>query len=79
MVVIFKQRMELKGEFTPGREVFIDFDNGKSIRGGITVEKVHKKNGKVTYDLAVPYGKNKKVILKEVDSSIVCTDPETLI
>jgi hypothetical protein len=76
MIVIFKQRHDLKGEFAPGREVYIDFNNDKSIKGGITVEKVHKKNGKVTYDLAVPYGENKKVILKEVDSSIVCADPE---
>lgn len=79
MIVEFKNRMELKGEFSIGQEVYIDFNNGKTLKGGITVEKVHKKAGKVSYDLSIPFGKDKLVILNGVDSSLVCADPETLI
>lgn len=79
MLVEFRHKYEMNGTFTIGNDVYLDLDNGNIFKAGFKIEKIHRNGDKVSYDLSVPAGDNKKVILKEVDSSIVCADPKDLI
>jgi hypothetical protein len=79
MLVEFKHKYEMDGTFSVGQEVYLDFNNSKCLKGGVKVAKVKKKGKKVAYDIEVPFGYDKTIILKEVDSALVCADPETLI
>lgn len=69
----------MDGTFSVGQEVYLDFNNSKSIKDGVKVAKVNKKGKKVTYDISVPFGYEETIILKQVDSALVCADPKTLI
>jgi hypothetical protein len=79
MIVEFKTRYEMDGTFSIGQEVYLDFNNSKCLKGGVKVAKINRKKGKVSYDISVPFGYEETIILKEVDSALVCADPKDLI
>jgi hypothetical protein len=80
MIVEFKTRYEMDGTFSIGQEVYLDFNNSKCLKGGVKVAKINRKKGKVTYDIAIPFGYGEEfTILKNIDSALVCADPKDLI
>jgi hypothetical protein len=63
--------------FQIGQEVYLDFMNSKSIKGGVKVVGIKLTDyGKVFYDISVPLGFEETIILKEVDSILVCSEPK---
>jgi hypothetical protein len=79
MLVEFRHKYEMDGTFSIGQEVYLDFNNSKCLKGGVKVAKINRKKGKVSYDISVPFGYEETIILKEVDSALVCADPKDLI
>jgi hypothetical protein len=63
--------------FHIGQEVYLDFMNSKSIKGGVKVAGIKLTDqGKVFYDISVPLGFEETIILKEIDSVLVCAEPK---